>query len=889
MDPFTNDNQIAKCEKKNVDEENENFDNKNDSTTINPDYINESKKVAIICNDVKEDDVVMSAIDKSSVLDDKETKNCNIEDDSTIINSNCIKEPEEVTTIFNHVEQDDIVKPITKKYCILECTEFKIRSLIDNPTLLKSNCFNELKKVTTYRNVVKQVNFTMCAIDKSNVLEDNETKNCNIEDDSTLNNSNCIKEPEKVAVVCNDVKQDNAVMPATDKFNILEDEEIQKCDMKDDSTTINSNCINNPEEKDIICSKVKQDDAILSAIDKSNFFEDEKIKNCNIENDSLTINSNCINESKKVAIVCNDVKNDDIVMSLTDKSSAFEDKETQECDLKDNSTTINSNCKNDPEKIAVVCSDVKQDPVVMSVTDKPSVLEDKETQKSDLKDNSTTINSNCKNDPEKIDIICSEVKKDDVVLSAIDKFNVLEDNETQKCDLKVVSTLNNSDCINDPEKIAVVCSDVKQDNAVMSAANKSNIFENKEIQKCDIKDKSTTIYSNCKNDPEKIAIVCNVYEQENIKTIKEYKFVSLKSSNYISTLNLYQSLITKVMVMKFEDEIDSGRFVLSNKTFKLIVSKLENQDDKNRFDEIENILYMAIKFLFMKNEEEFDRLEFMKSIEKDLISLLELSMNFSVRKALFSFLLLISSHSNVKGIFVTKNQNLANLIAYNTYMEHFVSSLDIAIQETITIEENFEFRIMAKILYDRFCFNFNYDILPSDDICFINQYLSYLKYGLNIFCDGVLKIFDACEKDKEKLEMDFVDTILAIENIIIHFVDILERKDFNDLMNNTIIYEILENIKLKLDTFNDSTKATLYNLGVLIFHTSTKCLSYGSDYLKFIHQLNVGNVMIKYFVDSEELKKSPILDGLTNFFMGNQIILNVLLYKMNDNEKMKNK
>lgn len=58
----------------------------------------------------------------------------------------------------------------------------------------------------------------------------------------------------------------------------------------------------------------------------------------------------------------------------------------------------------------------------------------------------------------------------------------------------------------------------------------------------------------------------------------------------------------KVLGMKFGDEIESGRFVLSKETFKIIISKLKNMEDEKRFDEVKNILYKVINYVLRKKK-----------------------------------------------------------------------------------------------------------------------------------------------------------------------------------------------------------------------------------------------------------------------------------------------
>ncbi|CEF60217.1 Hypothetical protein SRAE_X000195700 [Strongyloides ratti] len=378
----------------------------------------------------------------------------------------------------------------------------------------------------------------------------------------------------------------------------------------------------------------------------------------------------------------------------------------------------------------------------------------------------------------------------------------------------------------------------ENNNNDISAVDNFNVFESEDIKSYDIKHDSTIINSDTVNNFKKVTTVTNDYgDKGNELSNKNYQrsaFTYLQIKDDLPSFKFYQSLLRKILEMDFEDEILSVK-----------------QDNEKRFDEVENILFKAIYYVFKKTELEFHGLYIITSIQESLSNILELPLNFSIRKTLFSLIFFMTSHPSIKGKFHCTNERLADIIAYNTYLKYFVPFLEIAIIETISIEENFEFRIMVKMLYDRICYNFNYNILPLQKQ-FVDQYLSFLKFGLELFSQGIVKIFSSCKEHKEKIEIEFVDTILVIENIIIHILYIVQRRG---------------NKRLTKETFNGPTKRTLFTLGLVIYQIGYLFLTHGIHYLIFIHHVKLWKIIMEFIIDSEDFDDDESLkeEVISNF------------------------
>ncbi|CEF70783.1 Hypothetical protein SRAE_X000011400 [Strongyloides ratti] len=396
---------------------------------------------------------------------------------------------------------------------------------------------------------------------------------------------------------------------------------------------------------------------------------------------------------------------------------------------------------------------------------------------------------------------------------------------------------------------------------IMPTVDNSNVHENGGNRSCGEINNVSMVNSDHVNLLEKETTASNDrVKKENLKTVPIIKLDSLHPNDDISSLKFYQSLLRKVIEMNFGDELDSGKFVLSKETFKTIISKLENKENEKRFEEVEIILYKSISYALRKNDEEFDRLEFMESIEEYFLNLIRVRMSFTVRKTLFSLIFLITSHPNVRDSFIIKTQKLLDIIGYNTYMDYFVPFMIIAYEETIPDDENSEFRIMVKMLYDRLCSNFNYNVLPLDN------------------------------------------SIFSIEGAVIHLLHVIQEKGVERAMNNTIIYDIVKDLTSKLGTvfydnndeqlstisFTWHTKRTLFSVALVINQIGSYVLRHGTYIPMFVQEIKVWKKIMEFLADSEDPNgNEPINKRLSTIFgpMGDytkkyEDLLNLSLTKM---------
>ncbi|CEF70782.1 Hypothetical protein SRAE_X000011300 [Strongyloides ratti] len=374
---------------------------------------------------------------------------------------------------------------------------------------------------------------------------------------------------------------------------------------------------------------------------------------------------------------------------------------------------------------------------------------------------------------------------------------------------------------------------------IMSTVDNSNVYENGGNRTCGEINHASMVNSDHVNRLEKETTASNDrVKKENFKTVQITDFDSLHPNDDISSLKFYKSLLRKVLAMNFGDEIDSGRFVLSKETFETIINKLEKKKSKKRFEEVENILYKSINYVLKKKEEEFDRMDFIESIEDYLIRLLKLPMKFSVRKTFFSLIFLITLLSTEKERSATIHQSMENLICYNTYVKYIVPFMKIIIKEVTPKEEKLEIRTMFKILYDRFRSNFAYHILPLDN------------------------------------------SIFTIEYAIIHLFDVLREEGVEYALNNTFIIGIVRDLTLYLKkifldndgpfskyTINVYIKRKLFALGIVMNEVGYCVLRDDTCYLMFIHQVFVWKKIIEFLVGPEDLYDDESLDkGLTFTF-----------------------
>ncbi|CEF70815.1 Hypothetical protein SRAE_X000014500 [Strongyloides ratti] len=91
-------------------------------------------------------------------------------------------------------------------------------------------------------------------------------------------------------------------------------------------------------------------------------------------------------------------------------------------------------------------------------------------------------------------------------------------------------------------------------------------------------------------------------------------------------------------------------------------------------------------------------------------------------------------------------------------MEYFASFTEMLIVEIIPDDEISEFIIMLMMLYNRFCSNFNYNILPLDNI------------------------------------------IYTIDWAVIHLIDVVREEGIGHTIKNTFIYDFAKDLTLKLGT-----------------------------------------------------------------------------------------
>ncbi|CEF70816.1 Hypothetical protein SRAE_X000014600 [Strongyloides ratti] len=316
------------------------------------------------------------------------------------------------------------------------------------------------------------------------------------------------------------------------------------------------------------------------------------------------------------------------------------------------------------------------------------------------------------------------------------------------------------------------------------------------------------------------------------------EILSLHPYDDISSFTLYQSVLKEVLRMNFNDEINSGSFVLSKETIKTIMSTLENQEDEKRFEEVENILYKAIYFVLKKKGEQFDRVKFIESIEEYLVNLSNLPMNFTIRKTLFCLFFLITLLTTLNERLVNVTQNLENLTGYNIFINFFVPTMKIVIKEATPKEEKSEFRIMFKLVYDRFSSNLYHNIFPLED------------------------------------------TISATECAIIHLLDVLKEEGIEYALTNTFFYHIVKGLTSNLDTIffgmnkpfprksiNGLTKKTLFTLGVVISEIGYRALRSSKCYLLFINQVLIWKKITDFIVVSVNPKgKDPLIVKLTSTF-----------------------
>ncbi|CEF59682.1 Hypothetical protein SRAE_X000142800 [Strongyloides ratti] len=303
------------------------------------------------------------------------------------------------------------------------------------------------------------------------------------------------------------------------------------------------------------------------------------------------------------------------------------------------------------------------------------------------------------------------------------------------------------------------------------------------------------------------------------------------SHKLLLKFNFFESTIINAIIKNYGDDCIANTFVLSNETLITIYNELDNKKNNKRFETVEKIINLAIKYIVSRKNRTFDKINFMKTNENIIINILKKQMNFSVRGVLFVFIYLLSSESNTGKVYESKDYEFSNRVAASIYMTYFTSSSEEYMKEEIPIVNEFEFRMVVKSLYDRIFGDFSKAILPLD-------------------------------KDTE--------------NILPQFLYLIECESFDDVMSETNIVKVIEEMSqmlsiifidkkelLSIEKFNCRLRNIYFAVAFVILKLGYHAVRWDPCYKKFVNHVNVWKHVMSYIVNSEI---SVNRNGLINKF-----------------------
>ncbi|CEF59845.1 Hypothetical protein SRAE_X000158900 [Strongyloides ratti] len=392
-----------------------------------------------------------------------------------------------------------------------------------------------------------------------------------------------------------------------------------------------------------------------------------------------------------------------------------------------------------------------------------------------------------------------------------------------------------------------------------------------------IDDKLTIISPNSngletKENPINEEVTENDLDMRSINTIS-LSYHHLKKKR-ISLFSFYNSLLTNILTMEFKYDTIVDDFVLSSETLVTIYNELKKMENKERFIVAERMIYLSIKYILPRNNDEFDKSKFYLNNEEIIIDIIKTQMNFSLRKTFFSFVYLITSDISLNAINKTDDLILSNLLAENIYLRYFASSPEQLLEEEISIIDDFEFRMFILTLHERICGEFSNTTLPLKKDT-VSGFLSFFGSTMGVLSVCIFMNITNVRRDKENIQTEIKYISSVLENLIPQFLYLIESESFENIISKTNLIESVEEMSqmlsilfvdkrelLSSEIFNNGLINIYFAVAFIILKLGYHAIKWKPYYEKFFQFVNVWKNVMNYIVDIEASKTRSVLKNM---------------------------